>query len=136
MLAPVDGSQLQEPELGGVRAQARGAALLLVLLLGNGGEGLGCEGGRRGLLLLAAGVRLRGGGGEGQKGGGPAEGVHGAELLGLLRELADLLWGEGGRHCVFLVLACEQKVCVGFLVVIVVAVVALDREMMMRDQRQ
>lgn len=59
VLTPVDGSELQEAELGGITAEAGGAALrqLLLaagLLLGGFGEGLGGK-----WLLDPRGARVR-----------------------------------------------------------------------------
>ena len=99
MLAPVDGSKLEEAELGRVAAEARGAALhgfvAGTILLRGLGEGLG---GKRLLGPLSARVRLGCLGGQRQEGRGrPALSGLWGELDNLGAQLAELL-GCWGRH--------------------------------------
>ncbi len=98
MLAPVDGAELEEAELGGIAAQARGAALhrlgAILALLRNFGEGLG---GKRLLGPLGARIRVGCVGGQREEGGRPALNNLRGEIDDLLAQLAELL-GGWGRH--------------------------------------
>jgi len=101
VLAPVDGAELEEAELGGIAAQAGGAALrdfggagTGAVVLGHLGEGLGRK---RLLCPLDARVRLGDLGGQGEEGRGPTLSNLWGELHGLLAQLAELL-GGWGRH--------------------------------------
>ena len=100
MLAPMDGAELEEAELGGIAAEARGAALrclgAILALLRNFGERLG---GKRLLGPLGARIRVGCVGGQREEGGRPTLSNLRGEVDNLSAQLAELLGGWGRHFC-------------------------------------